>query len=159
LSEKEKLFYLINLERRDRGLKIFDGEDSSVSAIGDNFLNSIFLCGYNSSAPHNDPCTNQTFRERMVNNLNIGGKFTIIAEVLAFNINPAGAVYEWMYNDKECCNWSHRNTILSSKFDERTLLGVSVLKNDNLFKNGVMYNIDFVHPTKKFSKNIVLEVD
>ncbi len=116
----------------------------NVSEITQNFVNHIESNGFHPTDPHKDPITGKTFSQRMSEDPDISGKYTYVSEILAQNLHPAGAVYEWMYNDKNW-NWAHRDAILKDK-DGTIFLGFGIANVNSQMVMG----IDFMHPANSY---------
>ncbi|GAB4140118.1 MAG: hypothetical protein Fur0024_1040 [Patescibacteria group bacterium] len=154
ISTKEQIFYLINEERADRGLAKLRAREKNLEEINQSFANNVSSSGLYSSNVHTDPVTKKTLTQRINSNANTNLKYAFIAEILAINIHPLGAIYEWMYNDAGDWNWAHRDTILGKYLNDQTYIGIGFADNYKGDTTQKVISVDFFHPASTFSANI-----
>lgn len=129
LSPTDKVYTLINLERTDRNIAGFNADDANLGQVATNHsrvLNQFSLFAH-------DTAVDGSFSNRVTQAPGVSGHWSGIGEIIALNPFPAGAVYEWMYNDSQE-GWGHRENILNSCF---TNIGVGSDQN-------TMFTADFL---------------
>jgi hypothetical protein len=133
-SINEKLLFLINTERRDRGLSEVKGIDYKLSAGSSIFAYDFAKCG-RFVDPHLSACLNKPhirFIELLSGNYpefgNYNYKFAYEntnkwAEDIFYNPSIIGGFYEWVYRDAGS-NFLHRKSILDS-YSENAYIGLA----------------------------------
>ncbi len=115
-SDGEKALWLINAERRDRGLMPLTGLEAHVGGIAQYYADYLLA---HDAWGHEEDGHNPW--ERLNTDSAIGAchDFLGVAENLAVFVSTgsipmpiARSVYMWMYDDGSCCGWGHRHAIL-----------------------------------------------
>jgi len=124
-SDGEKALWLINAERRDRGLLPLTGLESNVGSVAQYYADYLFE--HDVFGHHED---GRSPWERLEDNPAIGAchDFLGVAENLAVFVSSADnislpierSVYMWMYDDGSCCNWGHRHAILWYPYNDNS---------------------------------------
>ena len=124
-SDGEKALWLINTERRDRGLLPLTGLESNVGGVAQYYADYLFD---NNAWGHYED--GRSPWERLAANPAISAchDFLNVAENLAVFVSSANnislpierSVYMWMYNDGSCCSWGHRHAILWAPYNDNS---------------------------------------
>lgn len=117
MTDGEKMFWLVNKERIDRGVAPLHGLEENVTSVAQ------YYAGYlidNDAWGHYED--GRSPWERLESNPAIGdcSDFLNVAENLAVFMTSGSyiplpieqSVYNWMYEDGLCCSWGHRHAIL-----------------------------------------------
>ena len=162
LSADERLLYLLNIERKSRGLQPLLGVSKKVSAISQKYADMLLQIGRFS---HRADGKNSWMR--LQSDANIAACMNRIeyAENLAmFGSNVgyqkfyiARAVYAWMYEDAAHGN-RHRKMVLyrqtkSAREYENIVIGVGVAYGATArFRYGIYIVLNYVSPCREWSE-------
>lgn len=134
MSADDKVLWLINRERIDRGLLPLHGVDQRVSEIASNYAHYLIN---NNAFGHVENGQDPWARLNSAPEINACHDFLGIGENLSvlwgdWSVPVERSVYDWMYNDKSS-NWGHRHAILWYPYSNNSgtaategLLGVGV---------------------------------
>ncbi len=125
LSDAEKALWLINQERKDRGIAPLHGLEPRVMAVAQSYADYLLKQEtFAHDAGGQDPL------ERLNEQPAIRDchDFLRIGENLAVEVSQGSlislviekAIYGWMYNDGKCCDWAHRHTLLWTDYTENS---------------------------------------
>ena len=126
-SDGEKALWLINAERRDRGLMPLTGLESHVGGIAQYYADYLLE---HDAWGHEEDGHNPWERLNTDPAISACHDFLGVAENLAVFVSTGSipmpierSVYMWMYNDGSCCSWGHRHAILWYPYNDNS--GVS----------------------------------
>jgi len=124
MSDGEKVLWLTNRERSDRGVDPLSGVEANVTGVAETYAHYLLdHDAWGHTADGRDPW------ERLADNPDIGSchDFLAVAENLAAFAASGGSiplpveqsVYEWMYKDT-ASSWGHRHTILWYPYNDNS---------------------------------------
>ena len=113
------MLWLINQERTARGLLPMAGLDPNVTGVAQAYAQ--FIIDNNMPLGHNRDGSPE---DRLKKNPTIAACIEGLAENLAafwtsgngYPLTVEQAVYLWMYEDGNCCDWGHRRIILTDMY-------------------------------------------
>lgn len=168
MTEQEQLYYLLNQERKDRGLKEFELLYSPMSKVSQYFADFLLQ---NDKFGHDED--QKTPWQRMAsvpgyNTANVDAcpyaeNLAVFMSTSAYDWKAiAAAVYNWNYDDAGS-NWGHRRANLYKNFidnygttGKEGFMGVGISKGQYTHKMGTTYNfttmivMDFFDPKAFF---------
>lgn len=124
MSSGDKALWLINRERTDRGLLPLHGLEPNVTGVAQTYAQYLLdhqVWGHSEDG--------RTPPERIAANPTIGAcqDSLRVSENLAYfassNAVPLPlerAIYAWIYDDGDCCQWFHRRTVLWDAYDDNS---------------------------------------
>ncbi len=125
MSDGEKALWLINRERIDRGILPLHGLEENVTSVAQYYAD--YLLDNNAWGHYEDGYSPW---ERLESNEAIGAcsDFLNVAENLAVFVTSGSSiplpiersVFNWMYNDGDCCGWGHRHAILWFPYNDNS---------------------------------------
>lgn len=125
MSDDEKALWLINKEREDRGVDPLHGLETNVDGVAQYYAQYLID---NDAWGHEED--GRTPWQRLEDNPAIGAchDFLNIAENLAYFCTSGSSIslpiersiYNWMYDDGDCCNWGHRHAILWYPYNDNS---------------------------------------
>ena len=140
MNDQEKALYLLNKERYDRGLKPFEGIDSNVVTVAQNYAQLLYDTG---TFGHNEDGSpwDRLNRVSLIKNKKDFFSYAENLYVSAgtnYTIDPiAKAIYGWLYEDSGS-NYGHRNFCFakglndnSGQAGEEGLIGFGIKRGDD----------------------------
>jgi len=125
LSDNDKMLWLINEERTARGVLPLQFHESNVTSVAGYYAqylvdNDVWGHEEDGNTPWERLETNQE--------INDCHDFLGIAENLAVFVSTsnnfqsiiARSVYNWMYDDGDCCTWGHRHAIVWDEYNNNS---------------------------------------
>ncbi len=147
MNDQEKVLYLLNRERYDRGIKPFEGYHSDVDGVAQNYAQYLLNLGSNTMS-HNEDDTPIQRLQRVTNIQNNQDTDLAFPENI-YTVNVYGdyvqdyvvkSVYEWMYYDR----WSdtaHRKLCLANNLTDNSgvhgqegLIGIGVSNGTDYYE-------------------------
>lgn len=117
MSDDEKALWLINKERVDRGalaLHAFEANIDGVSQYYAQYLLDNDAWGHEEDG--NDPwerLNTSTAINNCHDSLNIAENLAVfVTSGSSIPLSIERSIYNWMYDDGNCCSWGHRHAIL-----------------------------------------------
>ena len=125
MTDGEKALWLINRERIDRGIHPLHGLEENVTSVAQYYAQ--YLIDNNAWGHYED---GNSPWERLETNQAISAchDFLSVAENLAVFWTSGSSiplpiersVFNWMYDDGECCSWGHRHAILWYPYNDNS---------------------------------------
>jgi len=125
MTDNEKMFWLINQERTARGVLPLKNYESNVTGVAGYYAQ--YLVDNDAWGHEQD---GNTPWERLESNQEINDchDFLGVAENLAVFVSSANnfqsiiarSVYNWMYDDGDCCTWGHRHAIVWDEYNNNS---------------------------------------
>jgi len=125
LNDNDKMLWLINEERTARGVLPLQFYESNVTSVANYYANYLVD---NDAWGHEED--GNTPWERLETNQDINDchDFLGVAENLAVFVSSsnnfqsiiARSVYNWMYDDGDCCSWGHRHAIVWDEYNNNS---------------------------------------
>jgi uncharacterized protein YkwD len=140
MSNQEKALYLTNKERYDRGIKPFEGIDSNVVNVAQNYAELLYSKGTFGHNEDGSPWERLDSVDVIKNNKDFfayGENLYVVASKPEYTKNPiAKAIYGWIYDDAGS-EWGHRKFSLATGLNDNSgevgaegLMGFGVIKGD-----------------------------
>ncbi|MDM8520585.1 CAP domain-containing protein [Anaerolineales bacterium HSG6] len=123
LGDAEKALWLINQERADRGLMMLQGVEENVTQVAQAYAEYLLT---NNAFSHTANGQNPWERLKAQSEIASCQDFLGVSENLAVFMTSGDevalpierAIYYWLYDDGDCCDWGHRHAILWSSYTD-----------------------------------------
>lgn len=144
MSVQEKALYLTNKERYDRGIKPFEGIDSNVVTIAQNYAQLLYDTGKFEHTADGTPWDRLDSVDLIKNNkdfFGFGENLATFAGSHSYRENPiAQSIYAWIYDDSGSA-WGHRKFSLAVGLQDNSgesgaegLIGFGIVQGENYGK-------------------------
>lgn len=140
MNDQEKGLYLLNKERYDRGIKPFEGIDSNVVTVADNYVQLLYDTG---TFGHNEDGSPWDRLDRVSTIKNNKDFLKYVENIYvsvgySYTVDPiAKAIYKWIYTDSGS-NYGHRKFCLLNSLNDNSgdagvegLIGFGIKRGDD----------------------------
>ena len=124
-SDGEKALWLINRERIDRGIEPLHGLEENITSVAQSYAQYLID---NDAWGHDADGYSPWERLDLNEAINACQDFLNVAENLAVFMTTGSSiplpiersVFNWMYDDGDCCTWGHRHAILWYPYNDNS---------------------------------------